>query len=181
MSGSLRNWGCGVARELGCRFHGIQARRRRIPRLSGAPDACQHFPAIPSNVCELRYSRTSALRGKRFPPGRAQHLLEPKAGAIFATVLPQFIEPGDSAEPPHPDGPLLRRDRHRLALRTRRGRQQGAASHRQRPRSRRSRESDRNRHGRSRRAACARATLTLPPPSATAGRYGIAAERFWSE
>jgi threonine/homoserine/homoserine lactone efflux protein len=35
--------------------------------------------------------------GATFLQGVLNNLLNPKAGAIFATVMPQFIEPGDSA------------------------------------------------------------------------------------
>jgi threonine/homoserine/homoserine lactone efflux protein len=35
--------------------------------------------------------------GAAFLQGVLNNLLNPKAGAIFATVMPQFIEPGDSA------------------------------------------------------------------------------------
>jgi threonine/homoserine/homoserine lactone efflux protein len=35
--------------------------------------------------------------GSAFLQGVLNNLLNPKAGAIFATVMPQFVEPGDSA------------------------------------------------------------------------------------
>jgi threonine/homoserine/homoserine lactone efflux protein len=49
-------------------------------------------PAIrPSNIRLPRLRARSA-----FQQGLTSNLLNPKAGAIFATVLPQFIQPGDS-------------------------------------------------------------------------------------
>jgi threonine/homoserine/homoserine lactone efflux protein len=40
--------------------------------------------------------RTSTTKKSAFIQGMLNNLLNPKAGAIFATVMPQFIEPGDS-------------------------------------------------------------------------------------
>jgi threonine/homoserine/homoserine lactone efflux protein len=56
------------------------------------------FRAAPAGPADSDHSRTPDVRpGGAFLQGVLNNLLNPKAGAIFATVMPQFIEPGDSA------------------------------------------------------------------------------------
>jgi RhtB (resistance to homoserine/threonine) family protein len=55
------------------------------PAVAGAAD-----PASTANA------PATVSAGSAFLQGVLNNLLNPKAGAIFATVMPQFIEPGDS-------------------------------------------------------------------------------------
>jgi threonine/homoserine/homoserine lactone efflux protein len=55
------------------------------------------FRSTPGEAQDSPAAAPAGMRGwTAFVQGVLNNLLNPKAGAIFATVMPQFIEPGDS-------------------------------------------------------------------------------------
>jgi threonine/homoserine/homoserine lactone efflux protein len=70
---------------------GMRLGRRRADQPSGGSDDGAVTPGSALDIPQARLSVRAAFR-----QGLASNLLNPKAGAIFATVLPQFILPGDS-------------------------------------------------------------------------------------
>lgn len=78
--------------------HGRSAPPRATPlpatdngRSAVAPDGLAVAQGGSADLSPMRLDNRSAFR-----QGLTSNLLNPKAGAIFATVLPQFIQPGDS-------------------------------------------------------------------------------------
>ena len=93
MGGCRDLWSRVAAGTIVHRIHALEARRRRLPLLSGRAELALPNPRGSSTRADpSTLSDWSALR-----QGLFSNLLNPKTGAFFVTVMPQFLMPGDSS------------------------------------------------------------------------------------